>query len=41
MLVYHSEVGKFSFVRAEHVSNVQNSYDIPVYWLFQRDPYIG
>ncbi len=23
------------------LSNVQNPYDIPLYWLVPRDPYIG
>ena len=25
----------------KQVSNVQNSYDIPSYWLVNRDPYNG
>ena len=25
----------------EHLSNVQNPYDIPLYWLVDRDPYNG
>ena len=24
-----------------HMSNVQNPYDIPLYWLVHRDPYTG
>ena len=27
--------------KRKHLSSVQNPYDIPLYWLVQRDPYIG